>query len=280
MTIGEKIRSARIERHMTQAEVADDKITRNMLSAIESDKASPSLDTLLHIASKLELPVAYLLSSDGDLSFYKKNEIITEIRSCFKLKKYQECISLIESIGMPDDELAYILAYSHFELGVSSAKIGSFITADKHLTQAKEYADMTVYDTRSIECRIPLYMAFVKNVSSPLLDFDIDAFNKGMVDTVDYEFFRYMCNDIEYHYDNVLFKKHLKAKAKIRQRNYYEAIPLLLEIAESRSAFEYNAYLMFGVYGDLDNCYKQICDFENAYKYAGKRLSMLEGFNS
>lgn len=280
MTIGEKIRSARLDKQMTQAEVADDKITRNMLSAIESDKATPSLDTLYHISAKLELPVAYLLSDEYDLSYYKKNELMPQIRSSFKDKKYSDCVALISEVGALDDELAYILAYSHFELGLTPAKLGSFITADKHFNEAKKYADMTVYDTKSIECRIPLYMAFVKNVNSPLLDFDKDAFYGMVVDTVDYEFFKYMCNDLEYRYENILFKKHLAAKLKIRQRKYYEAIAILLEIAESRSSFEYNAYLMYGVYGDLDNCYKQICDFENAYKYAGKRLSMLEGFNS
>lgn len=280
MTIGEKIRSARIDKHMTQAEVADDKITRNMLSAIEGDKATPSLDTLYHIANKLEVPIAYLLSDDSELSHYRKNEMISDIKSSFKDKKYSECISLIDAVGMIDDELAYILAYSHFELGLTSAKLGAFITADKHLASAKRYSEMTMYDTKSIECRIPLYSAFVKNVNSPLLDFDKDAFYGMMIDTVDYEFFKYMCNDVEYQYENVLFKRHLAAKLKIRQRKYFEAIDILLEIAESRSAFEYNAYLLYGVYGDLDNCYKQICDFENAYKYSGKRLSMLEGFNS
>ena len=62
MTIGEKIRLARIDKKMTQSALADAKITRNMISAIESDKALPSVDTLLHIAAKLELPVAYLLT--------------------------------------------------------------------------------------------------------------------------------------------------------------------------------------------------------------------------
>lgn len=280
MTIGEKIRSARLARGKTQAEIADGKITRNMLSAIESDKALPSLETLFHIAAMLELPPSYILSDESDIFVHKKNELISEVRSALADKRYAYCISLVEKIGVVDDELAYILAYANFELGVSAAKFGSFITADKHLSLALEYADKTVYDTKSIKCKVPLYMAFVKNVNAPLLDFDRDAFIEDMSGTVDYEFFRYLCNDSDYHYKNVLFGKHIRAKTKIKERKYYDAIELLLEIAEAKSVFEYNAYLMYGVYGDLDNCYKQVCDFENAYKYAGKRISMLEGFNS
>ena len=64
MNLGEKIRAARIEKNMTQSDVASDKITRNMLSAIESGKATPSLDTLMYISAKLELPIHYLLSDN------------------------------------------------------------------------------------------------------------------------------------------------------------------------------------------------------------------------
>jgi len=280
MSIGDKIRSARLEKRMTQSEVAEDKITRNMLSAIESGKALPSLDTLYHIASKLDLPIAYLISDDIDSFSYSKSKLIYNIRDCFSRKQFSDCIKHINEIDGIDDELAYILSYSHFELGVSSSKNGAFISAEEHLNLAKHYSTKTVYDTHNIEYRIPLYMSFVKNVNAPLLDFNMDAFFDAMSDDTDFEFFKYVANDWEYPYTNPLFKKHAAAKIKIRERKYYEAIELLLEILQTKSEFEYNAYLMYGVYGDLDNCYKQIFDFENAYKYIGKRLSMLEGFNS
>ncbi len=280
MTIGEKIRQARIDKDMTQSEVACGKITRNMLSAIEGNKALPSLDTLLHISKVLDLPIAYLLSEEIDISTYKKNKIISDIRAAFVNKRYNECIEAVKSIGQIDDELAFILAWSYFELGVSSAKIGAFVTAREYLSLAEEYSEKTIYDTKSIRCRIPIYASFVKNVNSPLLDFDMDAVYSMLKSTVDLEFFKYLCNDLEYPYTNLLYKKHAEAKLKIKERKYYDAIEILLEITESKSAFEYNAYLMYNVYCDLDNCYKQILDFENAYKYSVKRLSMLEGFNS
>ena len=280
MTIGEKIRTARCEKGMTQSDVAADKITRNMLSAIESDKALPSLDTLLHISSRLQLPVAYLLSGDTDPSLYKKNELIDDIRKAFAGKQYEDAIRLLGEIATLDDELSYIFAYSAFELGAAMARYGSFLRAEKYLSLAEEYSSKTIYDTSLIKCKIPLYMSFIKNVNSPLLDFDRDAFRRAMTDAVDYEFFKYVCNDLEYNYENKWFKKHVAAKIKIKERKYYEAISLLSEIADARASFEYNAYLLYCVYSDLDNCYKQVFDFENAYKYAEKRISMLEGFNS
>lgn len=278
MRIGEKIREARIAKKMTQSELVGDVITRNMLSAIESGKALPSLDTLSFLAEKLDLPVSYILSED-DLSLHKKSKLISDIRTAFSTKKYAECISMIDEIGCIDDELAYILAYSNYELGVISAKSGAFSDALKYLSQAKDYSDKTIYDTRTVKCKIPLYMSFLKNTNAPLLDFDIDAFIEMMSDTMDLDFFKYLCNDFEYEYKNTLFRKHFEAKAKIRERRYIDAISILLEIVESKNIYGYNAYFTYSVYGDLENCYKQICDFENAYKYSGKRISMLEGFN-
>ena len=95
MNIGEKIRSARLDMHMTQAQVAGDKITRNMLSAIESGKASPSLETLYHIANILDLKISYLLSEDIDESTYKKTKLMPEIKKAYVNGNYLYCISHI-----------------------------------------------------------------------------------------------------------------------------------------------------------------------------------------
>ena len=67
MTLGEKIKSARIERHMTQKDVVGDYITRNMLSKIENGSATPSVKTLEYLADALGLPAGYFMSEgSGD----------------------------------------------------------------------------------------------------------------------------------------------------------------------------------------------------------------------
>ena len=62
MTLGQKIKEARIERKMTQADVVGDYITRNMLSKIENGSATPSVKTLEYIAAALNLPAGYFIS--------------------------------------------------------------------------------------------------------------------------------------------------------------------------------------------------------------------------
>ena len=74
MTLGQKIKNARKAKRITQERLAKGKITRNMISRIESGQANPSLETIKHIANELAIPVSYFLSEDDDLLFYEKSE--------------------------------------------------------------------------------------------------------------------------------------------------------------------------------------------------------------
>ncbi|WP_066506753.1 helix-turn-helix domain-containing protein [Abyssisolibacter fermentans] len=60
-SIGKKVREARLNKKMTQSEVAGDFITRNMLSKIENDAAMPSIKTIEYLASVLDKNVSYFL---------------------------------------------------------------------------------------------------------------------------------------------------------------------------------------------------------------------------
>ena len=279
MTLGEKIKARRRELKITQSDLAGTEITRNMISAIEQDKAQPSLSTLKYIANALELPLPYLLSNENDLFFYVKTERMPAIKNALETKNYNACISLILKIDTLDDELYFILAKCYFELGVSSVLLGSLLSAKKQLTLAKEYCNRTMYDTSRFTAIIPLYLAIANNINSPLLEFDEDLFVEHMEDCFDYEFYKYLTMNTDFKYTNYQYKTHMQAKQLIKERRYQDALKLLVELENTKSDFPHNSYLMFGVYADLEACYKQLYDYENAYRYSSKRLSLIEGFN-
>ena len=280
MTLGQKIKLIRKKKKITQKELCADKITRNMLSAVECDKASPSISTLAHIAARLGTPVSYLLSCDDNLFFYEKEEAIEYIKSSFSAKKYAACINAIEKLSGIDDELSYMLAYSHFELGRKSVLRGSLLTAAKHLELSSKYCQSTIYDTSHIENLLLMFTALAKNIQSPLLEFDVKVFEDSQDTRYDYELYRYINADLEFQYKNPIFSKHSKALSLMKNRKYKEALVLLEEIINEKSPENYNSYVMFKVYGDMEQCSKQLANFEGAYKYSSKRMSMLEGFKS
>lgn len=280
MTIGEKIKTARLRKKLTQSEIAGDRITRNMLSAIESGKANPSMDTVRYLADKLQLPVSYLLSDEEQLSFYLKKDLMPQIKSEFVAKRYKECIDIIEKISEYDDELCYILAVCHFEIGAASLYFGALQSAKKHLNEAGIYCERTIYDTTRYEATIPLYVAIAQNISSPLLELDVHAYDPVARIGFDYELYKYLTCDSDFEYNNKQYKMHLEAKNKIKERRYAEAIALLKAIEDNKRMYSYNVYMMLSVYADLDNCYKQMRDFENAHRYTTKRIALLENLNT
>ncbi|MBR5242126.1 MAG: helix-turn-helix transcriptional regulator [Clostridia bacterium] len=280
MTLGEKIKKARKEKKITQASIAGEVITRNMLSYIESGAANPSLETLKHIATALDLPLGYLLSDSDDLFTYKKNEKIGLIRKLFEEKRYPAVISLCEELGDADDEIAFIMTASATNYGRTLMKNGSLNTAKEALNKAKEYARKTVYPTEIYENIIPMYLAVCENIQAPLLEFDTDAYFKGMVENEDYEFYKYLTLDYDFDYTTDEYARHLKAKKLMKQRNYLGAIEIMKDISENKNYGDYNAHLMFCLYADIEASAKQLLDFETAYKYSSKRLSLIESFKS
>ena len=74
LSLGKKIRQLRIDRKITQQELVGDFITRNMLSQIENDIATPSIKTLQYIADNLEVPLSFLMINEHDDEYNKNYE--------------------------------------------------------------------------------------------------------------------------------------------------------------------------------------------------------------
>ena len=280
MTLGEKIKEARKMRGYTQAALAADKITRNMLSSIENGAANPSIETLTHISKTLDIPIGYFFTEGDDLFIYKKCLSLPEIKRLYSAGDYLKCIKAIEEVGDVDDELGLLLTECHAKFGRRMFMNGSLKSAKFHLEKALEFSKMTKYDTRVFECSCPMYISVCNNIQSPLLEFDAEAYLDGLDKTEDYEFYKYITQDLSYEYKNPAFQAHMKAKRLIKERNLTGAVFVLRDLVDNRKYPEYNATLILGVYNDLENSYKQLLDYENAYRFANKKMVLIGEFNS
>lgn len=68
MTLGERLRKARLDAGLSQRQLCGEEITRNMLSQIEHGTACPSMSTLQFLAHRLHLPVSYFLEEEAAVS--------------------------------------------------------------------------------------------------------------------------------------------------------------------------------------------------------------------
>ncbi|MDM5154271.1 helix-turn-helix transcriptional regulator [Bacillus sp. DX1.1] len=85
-TLGEKIRTLRKEKRLTQTELAGTELTKSMLSQIENGKATPSMKTLHYLADKLDCDASFLLEeNDEDLT-----ELVQEMEQYINDGRFEE----------------------------------------------------------------------------------------------------------------------------------------------------------------------------------------------
>lgn len=278
--LGVKIKQLRKSKKMTQAALAGDIITRNMLSSIENGAANPSIKTLEYLAERLGVSVSYLLSDEEDLLPYEKKRAIDKIYRAYEAENYKACINIINSLSDTDNELNYMLTDAYLQLGKKSIENGALETAKKNLNQADFYSQKTKIPSQHLRAQIAMYLAVATNIQSPLLEFNSEEYVSAIAKSVDYEFFKYLTLDFSYPYICPSYRLHIEAKALIKDRKYNEAIKLLLRAVEETTNEGYDAFVIFGIYTDLEYCYKQMYNFEKAYLYSTKRLTLIEEFKT
>jgi transcriptional regulator with XRE-family HTH domain len=134
LSLGKKIRQIRIEKKITQQELVGDFITRNMLSQIENDIASPSIKTLQQIAESLEVPLSFLMVGEHDEEFNKNYEFDDIETISVKAKKiyfegdYQKYIDIAENNPQITENKENAMI---FGIACLDAALESFIGGDK-----------------------------------------------------------------------------------------------------------------------------------------------------
>ena len=98
MEIGPRLRQARLEKGLSQRQLCQDLITRNMLSQIENGSARPSMEVLCTLAARLEKPVSYFLE-EGVSS---NQTVIEEARRAYTRKDWAGALKALEAYQRPD----------------------------------------------------------------------------------------------------------------------------------------------------------------------------------
>ncbi len=288
MTLGQKIKAARLERGLTQKQVVGDHITRNMLSKIENDSATPSVRTLEYLARALGLPASYFLSgtkySDGSSA-----DGLDDMRKAYKQADYLHCLQLLDERPVPatTDEGYLLYARAAACLARQSYKDGQIQAAKEYADSADYYNKEGLYYSAELDAEMSLLLC---ECSLRLEDGEFDANAKEFLrSSGDLSFLgRYLLDKAELllrqgkvpEAEALSRKEACQSPAHMAQHSYIQgalalergdytgAIPLLQaaeQAAEERP-------LRNAIYGKLEICYRELSDFEHAYHYAAKQL--------
>lgn len=161
--LGERLKQARIEKKMTQKEVAGDFITRNMLSQIENGLATPSIKTIEHLSKTLNKPIAYFMEAlvDENMLCNEHNSIdISEALVFYENKDYLECKKSIDKIiksidenNLPTNfrEIYYFAWRCNIEVGLKLFLDKNYVSAKQLLLDSFSYEEKTPYCDMNIK---------------------------------------------------------------------------------------------------------------------------------
>lgn len=287
--IGDKIRKLRKQRKMTQAELAGDQITRNMLSFIETGAALPSLPTIWYLAERLDVPAGFLLAEGDDDRIWRKMNEIADIKRLFKQGDPRICLAVCRSFGEDaDDEICLIMAQCALQIASEELHQGHLHACCDALDEALALCEQTVYDTTHIRQTAALYFRFLRGLSStlypastlPNLD---DAF-LGASDAV----CRYMLarealdSGDRRRVDAYLqssdredaFFRSFSAHCDMTGGYYAQARQQLLQLLNADGVS--SQVLLYHIFCDLEIACRETGDFRGAYEYSRNKISQLE----
>ena len=117
MDLGQKLKAARLELNLSQRQLCEGIVTRNMLSQIENGAAQPSMDTLRQFAARLQKSVSYFLEDEAVTS--PNQNIMESARNHFKSAEFSAVFGDLEDYHSPDPvfdaEYHLLLALSRME---------------------------------------------------------------------------------------------------------------------------------------------------------------------
>ena len=285
--MGEKIRRIRQQKGLTQKQLAGDKVTRNMISLIESGREFPSASTIIYIADALDTPVGYFFASSPDEdSMYEKRLVISELRREFSKGNYDTCERLLS--GYPgesmDDELLYIYAESAMKTSLMLANRFRMEEAEKKLALAEQIGSRTVYCGARFARAVGFYTELYRLVcSDDITDTLTDISVCGP--EVDPEIVSYFINlklvrsgerASRFCVSEGLQQIHINAVDMVLEEEYGESLRALRNLADNELL---PFYMRFRVLCDLESASSAARDMSDAYYASKQKLDMIEKYS-
>ena len=283
MSLGTKIRELRKAHGLTQTALSDGIVTHGMLSRIERDDVTPSLETLLALSDRLDVPPGFLLDPESDLLPAERARAMRTATARFADGRYAECLEVFEKTGLaPESECAAIYVYAAYRVGLEAFYTGDFPTARQRLGAAKSALPAAVPLAEVAPERIDFIFLLMEHIDDP------EAVVPLAADKPDFGFqpalFFSMLRRVEAKESDTVrallaldcldapYAAFIGAKLKILDYKFIDAILTLRPIAASS---ELPRFLSLLACAAVENCCKTCEDYKGAYEIRDRREQLL-----
>ena len=146
-TLGDRIRQLRINRGMTQTELAGERFSKEYLSQIERGKTRPTDETVSWLAARLGVDSGFLESGVSTSDQDRAESVISRAEAAIESQQYTEAVEMLEAVvtslgaaNAPELELRALLAEGWARMYVSELRKAIAV-----LTRARVLAEDPVF---------------------------------------------------------------------------------------------------------------------------------------
>lgn len=269
MELGEKLRHARLAAGLSQRQLCGEVITRNMLSQIENGAARPSMDTLRYLAGRLGKSVSFFLEEDAVAS--PNCAAMAQARAALRSADAAALKTALEAYRAPDDvfdeEWKLLTVHGCILEAEEAIASGRERYAMELLTRAEEVGKGTAYYTAELSRSVLLLQGRLRAaepgaVCAKLPSMDEELLLRARAALKDEDDVRclYLLESAE---DRTApMWNFLRGELYLRERAYDSAALCFLKAEET---------LGQTVFPKLEQCYRELGDFKQAYAYACKQ---------
>lgn len=271
MTLGEKIRAARLEAGLSQRQLCGDTVTRNMLSQIENGSARPSMTTLRVFAARLGKPISWFLEEDVVSS--GEAEAMERVRGLYAQGNFPEAMDALEDCGQNsslfDQEKRLLGILLRMKLARNACREEKTVYAAKLLEQVKVLGDDCIYYSELLERQRLLLLADTGRESPAVLASLLPPADRELLLRAEAALMSGEPADafLESCQSRDSSRWHLLRGEAFFAAKDYEAAAVHFTSAE-------NAYPDQAL-PRLESCYRELGDFQKAYEYAVKQRKAL-----
>ncbi len=289
--IGINIKTARKKLCMTQSDLSDGIITRNMLSQIEGGKAVPSVPVLMALSEKLGVSCDYLLyGTPDDADRGMLDGKMPGFREMFEKGKYSKLIKASERfLPLGNFELELMIADSHLALAKACFNCGDLSECLNHLSLADE-----IFGKRGIKfpkSYITLYTSLAQSLQEGKMPSAFDGFGDERMLPESIAYFliinlidKGMSDRAAVLYDTMKFsfepmRYHINSRLAASKCNFERAKELLAEIISEKQDLIPTPFMLL-FYSELEDYCARTGDYKGAYEAVREKEQFIKNIKS